>query len=181
MSRRMTKPTQWPVRLAKTQISLGIRPVWSESPLSAWRKLGSLAIHWAHSEDWSEGRMPRLIWVFAGRTSFCWFCGEAAQLLVVQAFFNFFPLTLGFIFSVIIVQIGHIIGGNFNIHIWACSGYFTVTYRGARLYCHNEARHYDRQMSHLMTKPTEWLCAQRRLRSAWALLSLISLRCVLNG
>ena len=30
MSRRMTKPTKWPVRPAKTQISLGIRPVWSE-------------------------------------------------------------------------------------------------------------------------------------------------------
>ena len=38
---------------AKTQISLGIRPVWSESSLSAWRNLGSLATHWAHSEDWS--------------------------------------------------------------------------------------------------------------------------------
>ena len=39
---------------AKTQISLGIRPAWSESSLSAWRKLGSLATHWAHSEDWSD-------------------------------------------------------------------------------------------------------------------------------
>ena len=39
------------VRLAKTQISLGIRPVWSESSLSAWRKLGSLPTHWAPSED----------------------------------------------------------------------------------------------------------------------------------
>ena len=29
----------------KTQISLGIRPVWSESSLSAWRQLGSLATH----------------------------------------------------------------------------------------------------------------------------------------
>ena len=48
---------------------LGIRPVWSESSLSAWRKLGSLATHWAHSEDSDQtGRMPRLIWVFAGRT-----------------------------------------------------------------------------------------------------------------
>ena len=26
----------------------------SESSLSAWRKLGSLATYWAHSEDWSE-------------------------------------------------------------------------------------------------------------------------------
>ena len=57
------------VRPAKTQIRLGIRPVWSESSLSAWRKLGSLATHWAQSEDSDQtGRMPRLIWVFAGRT-----------------------------------------------------------------------------------------------------------------
>ena len=33
------------VRPAKTQISLGIHPVWSDSSLSAWRKLGSLAAH----------------------------------------------------------------------------------------------------------------------------------------
>ena len=53
----------------KTQISLGIRPVWSQSSLSAWRKLGSLATHWAHSEDSEQtGRMPRLSWVFNGRT-----------------------------------------------------------------------------------------------------------------
>ena len=29
MSRNMTKPTKWPVRPAKTQISLGIRPICS--------------------------------------------------------------------------------------------------------------------------------------------------------
>ena len=34
----------------KTQISLSIRPVWSESSPSAWIYLGSLAIHSAHSE-----------------------------------------------------------------------------------------------------------------------------------
>ena len=60
---------------AKTQIGLGIRPVWSESSLSAWRKFGSLASHWAHSEDsdqsgwcpgWSESSL--------GTQSFCWFC-----------------------------------------------------------------------------------------------------------
>ena len=39
---------------AKTQIGLGICPVWSESSLSAWRKLGSLATQWACSEDWSD-------------------------------------------------------------------------------------------------------------------------------
>ena len=57
------------VRPVKTQISLGIRPVWSVSSLSAWRKLGSLATHQAHGEDSDQtGRMPRLIWIFAGRT-----------------------------------------------------------------------------------------------------------------
>ena len=45
LSRIVTKPTKWHVRPAKTQISLGIRPVWSEFSLSAWRKLESLATH----------------------------------------------------------------------------------------------------------------------------------------
>ena len=47
------KTNKMTVRPAKIQISLGIRPVWSEYSLSAWRNLGSLASHWAHSEDWS--------------------------------------------------------------------------------------------------------------------------------
>ena len=66
---RHDKTNRLSVRQAKTQISLGIRPVWSESSLSTWRKLRSLATHWAHNEDSDQtGRMPRLIWVFAGRT-----------------------------------------------------------------------------------------------------------------
>ena len=65
----MTKPTKWYVCPAKTQISLGIRPVWSESLLSAWRNLGSLATHWAHSENSGQtGQMPKLVWVYAGHT-----------------------------------------------------------------------------------------------------------------
>ena len=47
---RFDKTNKMSVRPAKTQVSLGIRPVWSESSLSAWRKLGSLATHCAHSE-----------------------------------------------------------------------------------------------------------------------------------
>ena len=39
------------VRPAKTQISLGIRPIWSETSLSARKKIGSLATYWAHRED----------------------------------------------------------------------------------------------------------------------------------
>ena len=54
MSHRMTKSTKWHVCLAKTQISQNIRPVWSESALSTWRKLGSLATHWAQQRLWSN-------------------------------------------------------------------------------------------------------------------------------
>ena len=54
LSRLMTKPIKWHVRKAKTQIRLGIRPVWSESSLCTWRKLGSLATNWEHSGDWSD-------------------------------------------------------------------------------------------------------------------------------
>ena len=64
----------WPTSLSvllptSLSVSLGIRPVWSESLLSEGRKLGSLVTHWAHSEDSDQtGRMPRLIWVFVVRT-----------------------------------------------------------------------------------------------------------------
>ena len=59
LSRRMSKPTKWRVRPAKSQISLGIRPVWSESSLSVWRNIGPLTTYWAHSEDSDQtGRMP---------------------------------------------------------------------------------------------------------------------------
>ena len=66
LSQRMTKPTKLHVRPAKTQISLGIRPVWSECSLSAWRKLESLATHWAQvktlirlggCQGWSESSL----------------------------------------------------------------------------------------------------------------------------
>ena len=63
-----TKSTKWYVRTAKTQISLVIRPVWSESLLSAWRRFESLATHKAHGRDSDHAsRIRRLMWVFAGR------------------------------------------------------------------------------------------------------------------
>ena len=69
MSRLMTKPTKWHVCPAKTQISLGIRPVWSESSPCAQRVAKDPSFLHADSEDSDQtGRMPRLIWVFAGCT-----------------------------------------------------------------------------------------------------------------
>ena len=74
------KTNKMSVRPAKTQISLGIRPVWSESSLSTCRKLGSLATQWLHSKDADQtGQMSRLIWVFTGRTLILlvlWCCGS---------------------------------------------------------------------------------------------------------
>ena len=70
------------VRPAKTQISLGIRPVKSESSLSAWRKFGSLATHWAHSKDSDQTRLggcPGWSESSQGAQSFWRFCHVAAQ------------------------------------------------------------------------------------------------------
>ena len=75
------KTNKMSMRPAKTQISLGIRPVWSESSLCAqWVAKNPMFLH-ADSEDSDQtGRMPRLIWVFAWRTLACWFCHVAAQM-----------------------------------------------------------------------------------------------------
>ena len=58
-----------------------VRPVWSDSSLSLWRKLRSLATDWAHSEDWSDWTDAQddlsLRWA---HRSFCWFCQEAAHI-----------------------------------------------------------------------------------------------------
>ena len=70
LSRDMTKPTKWHVRPAKTQISLGIRPVWSESSLCAqWIAKDPGFLHADSGDSDQTGRMPRLIWVFAERTA----------------------------------------------------------------------------------------------------------------
>ena len=85
------------VHPAKTQISLGIRPVWSESSLSTWRKLGSLATHWAHSEDWSnwaDGIRPVWSGSLLGALSFCWFCHVTAHLLCFCAESLFLPFRM---------------------------------------------------------------------------------------
>ena len=54
---------------AKTQINLGIRPVWSVSLLHAqWVAKDLNCLHADSKDSGQTGRMPRLIWIFAGRT-----------------------------------------------------------------------------------------------------------------
>ena len=79
------------VRPAKTQISLGIRPVWSVFTVRM-KKPWSLDTHGAHSEDFDQsGRMPRLIGVFADMP-FYWFCHDAAHLSFVRQKWLFYCL-----------------------------------------------------------------------------------------
>ena len=107
-------------------------------PKSAQRRLWS---DWADAQaDLSlrcdqTGQMPRLIWIFAGRTLI---------LLILSR------------------------GGSYYL---CMSTPFTGMYGKQQ-----------NKLSRLMTKPTKWVCAQQRLRSAWASAqSDQSLRCVLNG
>ena len=77
----MTKPTKWHVRPAKTQISLVICTVWSESLLCAhWEAKNPRFLH-VNSEDCDQNvQMPRLIWVFTGRA--CHFVGFGMKWLI---------------------------------------------------------------------------------------------------
>ena len=53
----------------KTQFSLGIHPVWSKPSLWAqWVAKDPRFLHADSKDSDQTGRMPRLIWVFAGRT-----------------------------------------------------------------------------------------------------------------
>ena len=57
------------VRPAKTQISLDILPIWSESSLWAqWVAKDPSFLHADSKDSDQTGQTPRLIWVFAGRT-----------------------------------------------------------------------------------------------------------------
>ena len=59
----------------------GNRPVWSESSVSAWRKHGSLATHWAHSKDWSDCTDAQADLNFCwAHKSFCRFYCAATQM-----------------------------------------------------------------------------------------------------
>ena len=70
------KTNKMTVRPAKTQISLCICPVWSESSVCAqWVSKDPSFLH-ADSKDWSDWADPSLHWA---HMPFCWFCHEAAQ------------------------------------------------------------------------------------------------------
>ena len=82
---RHDKTNKVTVRPAKTQISLGIRPVWSESSLCAqWVAKDPSLLHADSEYPDQTRRMPRLIWVFARRT--CHFVGFVTRWLICDSF-----------------------------------------------------------------------------------------------
>ena len=80
----MTKHTKLHVRPAKTQISLGIHPVRSESLLCAvWVPKGLSFLH-ADSEGSNQtGRMPRLICHRSAHMPFCRFCHALTHMAMI--------------------------------------------------------------------------------------------------
>ena len=80
--KRLNYQTWFEPRHDKTN-NKSVRPDWSESSLSAWKTIGSYATHWGHSEDSDQtGRIPGLIWVFAGRTVALFFLGFVLLWLI---------------------------------------------------------------------------------------------------
>ena len=80
---RHDKTNKISVHPVKTQISLGTHPVWSESSLcTQWVAKDPRFLHADSKDSDQTGRMPRLIWVFAGRT--CHFAGHTLALLVLS-------------------------------------------------------------------------------------------------
>ena len=83
MSGSMTKPTKWPMRPAKTQISLGICKVWSESSLCAQWVAKDIRLLHADNNDSDQIADLNLHWV---HRSVCWFCCEAAYTVNLLIF-----------------------------------------------------------------------------------------------
>ena len=77
LSRLMTKPTKWHVRPAKTQISLGIRPVWSATSLCNQWVVKPMLSSYGQLKLWSDWADLSLRWA---HMPFCWFCHETAHL-----------------------------------------------------------------------------------------------------
>ena len=150
----------------KTQISLGIRPVWSESSLCAQWVAKDLRFLHADSEDWSDWADAQadlsLRWAHSRIVDFVivtaqFFLNDYKWLIMaVPVFgsvrsFRFQLHTLVFVFFCIFSSL-KLLTKDFLIHVHVSH---------ACVVCANK-------LSRDMAKPTKWVCAQRRLRSAWA-------------
>ena len=82
------------VRPSNIQINLSIRPVWSEPSLCAqWVAKDPSFLHEDSEDSDQTGRIPRPIWVFAGRT--CNFVGFVMRRLT---FISLFLVNFSFVY-----------------------------------------------------------------------------------
>ena len=83
ISHLMTKPTKWLCAKRRLRSAWASAQSDQSSLCTRWVAKDSSFLH-AHREDSDQtGRMPRLIWVFAGHTSFCWFWHAAVQMFTL--------------------------------------------------------------------------------------------------
>ena len=152
----------------KTQISLDICPVWSESSLSTWKQLRSLAVHWAHSKDSDQtGWMPRLqadLSLHWAHRSFCWFCYEVAHFCFISIIWKR-RFRFCYVYTVMVKTD--------NITIRSIKGRITKLSLNVKspFLWNNESfysllENTDLYLQH--DKTNKMTCAQRRLRSACA-------------
>ena len=102
LMKESTKINKVTLRPAKTQISLDIRPVWSESSLCAqWvaKCPAKTQISLDIRPGWSESSL--------GAQSFCWFCHEAAHIIHVYhiAIFSSWSVLIWHQFSEIFLNV----------------------------------------------------------------------------
>ena len=131
----------------------------------------------ALSEDSDKtGWMPRLIWVFAGRTAISLFCHVASHFTISEIIKNS-SLASKAIYGDNVTTTRVCLCSQVELWIYSTEKRNMLSFPTKRvqaLPCW--------YMSRDMTKPTKWVCAQRRLRSAWASAqSDHSLRCALIG
>ena len=136
MSRLMTKPTKWHVRLAKTPISLGFHPVWSVFAVrmkKAWVLSYPLSAQQRLSSDWADAQTDlSLRWV----QSFCWFCHEVAQIQI-RTFLKFPELSVSLRFQ----EYTDSIKPNWKAEIYHCirrTRGTMVLYCSSEIQCHSE-------------------------------------------
>ena len=121
------KTNKMTVRPAKTQISLGTRPVWSES---------SLCAHWVAKDPFFMRTAKNLIWVFAGRT--CYFIAFVMRQLICQNHQIRNKSTVAYLHPVVLFYF-------FYLFIY----FFLLKVARWWFWCR-------RYLSRSMTKPTKW-------------------------